>query len=104
MAVLENINNQLTEDLLEAVLDESDLALVTFENQLVGNGSVPDAGIRSSTSLLFETKMRPNEVDVNQLCEHLTYLDEEGADTNGSSYSLPIMRNRRRSTQPTTTA
>ena len=81
MAVLENINNQLTEDLLEAVLDESDLALVTFENQLVGDGSVPDAGIRSSTSLLFETKTRPNEVDVGQLRDHLMYLDEEGADT-----------------------
>lgn len=50
IAVLENINNQLTEDLLEAVLDESDLSLVTFENQLVGDRSVPDAGIRSSTS------------------------------------------------------
>lgn len=58
MAVLENINNQVAEDLLEAVLDESDTSLVTFEKQLVGNGSVPDAGIRSSTSLLFETKTR----------------------------------------------
>ncbi|WP_254862267.1 hypothetical protein [Halovivax gelatinilyticus] len=81
MAVLENINNQLTEDLLEAVLDESDLALVTFDNQLVGDGSVPDAGIRSSASLLFETKTRPNEVDVGQLREHLSYLDDEDADT-----------------------
>lgn len=81
MAVLENINNQLTEDLLEAVLDESDLSLVTFENQLVGDGSVPDAGIRSSTSLLFETKTRQNEVELDQLREHLAYLDEEDADT-----------------------
>ncbi|WP_247003852.1 hypothetical protein [Halosolutus gelatinilyticus] len=81
MAVFENINNQLTEDLLEAMLDESDLSLVTFENQLVGDGSVPDAGIRSSTSLLFETKTRQNEVELDQLREHLAYLDEEGADT-----------------------
>lgn len=29
MAILKNINNQLAEDLLEAVLDESDLSLVT---------------------------------------------------------------------------
>ena len=56
MAVLENINNQLTEDLLEAVLDESDLVLVTFENQFVGDGSVSDAGVRSSISLLAEKK------------------------------------------------
>ncbi|WP_233710808.1 hypothetical protein [Natronococcus pandeyae] len=72
MAVLENINNQLAEDLLEAILDESDISLVTFENQLVGDGSVPDAGIRSSTSLLFETKTRRNEVERDQLREHLS--------------------------------
>jgi len=55
--------------------------LVTFENQLVGDGSVPDAGIRSSTSLLFETKTRQNEVKSDQLREHLGYLDDEDADT-----------------------
>lgn len=81
MAVLENVNNQLAEDLLEAVLDESDISLVTFENQLVGDGSVPDAGIRSSTSLLFETKTRQNEVRLDQLEGHLSYLDDEGAAT-----------------------
>lgn len=67
MAVLENINDQLAEGLLEAVLDESDISLVTFENQLVGDGSVPDAGIRSSTSLLFETKTRQNEISCGSI-------------------------------------
>ncbi|MEY7848283.1 hypothetical protein AB7C87_03670 [Natrarchaeobius sp. A-rgal3] len=81
IAVLENVNNQLAEDFLEALLDESDISLVTFENQLVGDGSVPDAGVRSSTSLLFETKTRRDEVRTDQLRGHLSYLCEEAADT-----------------------
>lgn len=81
VAVLEHVNNKLSEELLEATLDESDLSLVTFENQVVGDGSVPDAAIRSSTSLWFETKTERDSVDPDQLRSHLDALDEEDSDT-----------------------
>jgi len=81
VAVLEHVNTRLSEDLLEAALDESDLSLATFENQLVGDRSVPDAAIRSSTSLWFETKTQTNSVDLDQVNNHLEGLEREGADT-----------------------
>jgi len=43
IAVLEQINNQLAEDILEALTDESDLSLVSFDNQVTGVDSMPDA-------------------------------------------------------------
>ncbi|NKE37470.1 hypothetical protein GWG54_16975 [Natronococcus sp. JC468] len=81
MAVLEHINTKLGEELLEATLDESDLTLVTFENQIIGDGSVPDASIQSSTSLWFETKTVPNSVDLEQIRNHLSGLRQEASDT-----------------------
>ena len=81
VAVLEHVNTKLSEELLEAALDESDLSLVTFENQVVGEGSVPDATIRSSTSLWFETKTVPDNVDLEQIRSHLAGLRDEGSDT-----------------------
>jgi hypothetical protein len=54
--VLEQINNQLAEDILEALTDESDLSLVSFDNQVTGVDSMPDAAIKSSTAPWFETK------------------------------------------------
>jgi hypothetical protein len=80
IAVLENINNQLAEDVLEALTDESDLSLVSFDNQVTGVDSVPDAAIRSSTALWFETKTSRNSVDKQQLENHLKALEEGEAD------------------------
>lgn len=56
LAVLENVNNQLAEDVLEALADESDLSYVSFDNQVPSDGSVLDAAVRGSTALWFETK------------------------------------------------
>lgn len=80
IAVLENINNQLAEDVLEALTDESDLSLVSFDNQVTGVDSVPDAAIRSSTALWFETKTSRNSVDKQQLKNHLKELEKDEAD------------------------
>ncbi|WP_435362308.1 hypothetical protein [Haloarchaeobius sp. DFWS5] len=77
MAVMAHINSRLVEDIFEGALDESDLALLTFDNQVTGPESVPDAAIRSSTSLWFETKTSENVVDASQLRGHLSRLDEE---------------------------
>lgn len=77
IAVLEHINNQLAEDILEALTDESDLALVSFDNQVTGVDSVPDAAIKSSTALWFETKTSRDAVRQEQLENHLHALDED---------------------------
>lgn len=80
LAVLENVNNRLAEDVLEALADESDLSLVSFDNQVTGVESVPDAAIRGSTALWFETKTSKGSVRKNQLEAHLKALDEDRAD------------------------
>ncbi len=77
IAVLEHVNNQLAEDILEALTDESDLSLVSFDNQVTGIDSIPDAAIRSSTALWFETKTSRDAVDQEQLENHLHALDED---------------------------
>ena len=76
IAVLEHVNNQLAEDILEALTDESDLSLVSFDNQVTGVDSVPDAAIKSSTALWFETKTSRDAVDKEQLENHLHALNE----------------------------
>jgi len=80
LAVLEHVNSRLGEDILEALVDESDLSLVAFDNQVTGVESVPDAAIRGSTALWFETKTRRNAVRRGQLEGHLTALDRDPAD------------------------
>lgn len=79
LAVFEHVNNALLEDVLETVLDESDFSLVTFDNQVTGVESVPDAAIRSSTEVWFETKTARNAVSRDQLERHLKALEEDGA-------------------------
>lgn len=80
ISVLEHVNNQLAEDILEALTDESDLSLVGFDNQVTGVDSVPDAAIKSSTALWFETKTSRNAVNKEQLDNHLKALDEDTAE------------------------
>lgn len=80
ISVLEHINNQLAEDILEALTDESDLSLVAFDNQVTGVDSVPDAAIKSSTALWFETKTSRDAVNREQLENHLHALNEDTAE------------------------
>ncbi|EMA25157.1 hypothetical protein C443_03139 [Haloarcula argentinensis DSM 12282] len=51
-----------------------------FDNQVTGVDSVPDAAIKSSTSLWFETKTSRDAVDKEQLENHLHALNEEKAE------------------------
>lgn len=80
IAVLEHISNQLTEDILEALTDESDLSLIGFDNQVTGVESIPDAAIKSSTALWFETKTSRDAVDREQLENHLKALNQDAAE------------------------
>ena len=80
IAVLQHVNNQLAEDILVTLTDESDLSLISFDNQVTGVDSVPDAAIRSSTELWFETKTSQDAVDKEQLENHLHALDQDAAE------------------------
>ncbi|MFC6724272.1 hypothetical protein ACFQE1_07775 [Halobium palmae] len=80
MAVFGHISNSLTEDVLEVLLDESDLSLLTIENQVTGVESVPDAAIRSSSAIWFETKTVRDAVGQDQLERHLKALDQDNSD------------------------
>ena len=80
ISVLGHVNNQLAEDILEALTDESELPLVSFDNQVTGVNSVPDAAITSSTALWVETKTSRDVVDRDQLENHLHALDEGEAE------------------------
>lgn len=80
LAVLEHVNSRLAEDILEALVDESDLTLVSFDNQVSGVSSVPDAAISGSTALWFETKTRRGNVEREQLENHLLELDDDPSD------------------------
>jgi len=79
MAVLGHISTTLTEDILEMLLDESSLSLVSIDNQISGASSVPDAAIRASTSIWFETKTVRKGVDPDQLQRHLMELQSQEA-------------------------
>jgi hypothetical protein len=80
LAVLEHVNNRIAEDVLEALVDESDISLVAFDNQVPGVDSVPDAAITGSTALWFETKTSRGAVRQGQLERHLEALDEDPSD------------------------
>ncbi|AXR79906.1 hypothetical protein AArcMg_4081 (plasmid) [Natrarchaeobaculum sulfurireducens] len=77
----DHLGTSLVEDILETALDESDLSVVTFESQFVTDEGVPDAVIRTSTSLFIETKTQRNAVDRAQLKRHLAALDDDSTDT-----------------------
>jgi hypothetical protein len=80
LAAFEHCNSALLEDVLESLLDESDFPLLTFENQPVRDGSVPDAVIRSSAAIYVETKTAQDAVDRDQLERHLKALDADSSD------------------------
>lgn len=82
MAVLERIDLDLVREILAAASGAGDeLAAVTFTNQVVGTGSVPDARITARFSWWFETKTAPNGYareghDREQVRAHSRLLDD----------------------------
>lgn len=82
MAVFERIDLTIVEELLAGATESGDeLRTVTFENQVKGSGSVPDACIRADFCWFFETKTERGVYDHEgkereQLCKHSTLLVE----------------------------
>ena len=78
LAVFERIDLSLVEQLLGGASGESNLQMVSFQNQISKKDSVPDAGIYGHFNYLFEVKTNPNEVRIQQLRNHLAALGDYG--------------------------
>lgn len=72
LAVLRSLSLNRCEQILSALLEQSEFELIRFQNQpSKGSEGVPDAEIISSCKLLIETKTKPNAVNAVQLRRHL---------------------------------
>lgn len=80
VSVLNRINSELTEHLLESMIDESDFELVSYENQSIEDKSTPDARIGSSVEVWFETKIHRNSIKEEQIENHLKGLDRTSSE------------------------
>jgi hypothetical protein len=80
LAVFAHINSGIVEDVLGTLLAD-EFSLLTFENQVRGEQSVPDGIVRGPSAIYLETKRTTNDVDTAQLERHLEQLAEEPADS-----------------------
>ena len=77
LAVIRSLSLDRIERILGALLEQSELEFVRFENQPSrGGDGVPDAIIQSSFRLLIETKTERDGLDRPQLERHLSRLDD----------------------------
>ena len=80
IAVFQRIDLEIVRELLQNAAGMGDeLRAVSFENQVVGEGSVPDARISARFTWWFETKTVPHAYDGeghdrHQVCAHATRL------------------------------
>lgn len=77
LAVLERLSFPIVEYILEALLQEPTVQLVSFQNQVTGPGSVPDGRIYASFSYWLEVKTEINALRERQIHEHLKAVDDE---------------------------
>ena len=75
LAVIRNLSLDRIERILRALLEQTDLEFVRFDNQpSKGGEGVPDAIIQSSFRLLIETKTERDALNRPQLERHLAKL------------------------------
>ena len=78
LAVFERLSFAIVEQILQAVMEEPETTLVSFQNQPAGPKSVPDARIFASFSYWIETKTARDAVRLSQVRNHLEALDHAG--------------------------
>lgn len=71
LAVLQRLSLANSDRILGALLSDTGFKLVTFDSQRRGTESVPDAWIGTAAAVWMETKIYPNEVNIQQLRNHL---------------------------------
>lgn len=77
LSVFSKINLFTLQEILKFILNDVDVELVKFDNQIKerNKNSVPDARISASFDYLFETKIEKNSLKVDQINGHLEYLN-----------------------------
>lgn len=82
LAVLRSLSLTRCEQILTALLEQSEFELIRFQNQpSKENKGVPDAEIVSSCRLLIETKIKSNAINISQLKRHLKRFDRSSEAT-----------------------
>ena len=76
LAVLQRLSLPNIDRILQALLEDTDLSLVTFDNQPKGKDSTPDARIGTGQSVWIETKTARAAVNPGQIRNHLRRLSE----------------------------
>lgn len=78
LSVLRRLSLENIDRILQGLLGESSFQLVQFENQVKGQGSVPDARISATGRLWVETKIARDSIDVDQIDRHLLAVGKAG--------------------------
>lgn len=79
LAVLQRLSLPNIELILGALVGDTGFSLVTFQNQVKGDGSVPDAEIKPGRSVVIETKTTKNAIqDGQQIQTHLQSAATDG--------------------------
>ena len=79
LAVLQRLSLPNTDRILRTLLEEDSFSLVSFQNQVKTERSVPDALIRMGPdlhSIWIETKTAPNQLNTCQIKNHLKSVGE----------------------------
>lgn len=93
LAVLRSLSLDRCEQILAALLEQSEFELIRFQNQpSKGSQGVPDAEIMSSFRLLVEAKIKPHTVDAKQLARHLRRFDDSKETTQALLVLTPDTR------------
>ena len=78
LSVFERLNFNIVESILQKALDEDELNLLVFENQVnTGKGSRPDGEIKAHFRYIFETKIKEKSINQKQLQSHLKEVNNE---------------------------
>ena len=77
LAVLQRLSLPNMDRIIRALLQDGEFSFLAFTNQLKGDGSVPDAEIRSGQSIVIETKTSHDKVSRSQLKKHLRVVGND---------------------------
>ena len=77
LAVLSSLSIERAQQIISALLEESEFEMITFQNQpSKGSKGIPDAQISASFKIVIETKIKRNSIRSDQIKQHLQRLDK----------------------------
>ena len=75
LAILERLSLSNIDRILQTLLEDSDFRLINFQNQPIGEKSIPDGRIQPSTPIWLETKTARGAANLVQIKSHLGVVD-----------------------------